>query len=78
MLALGFLLPGAAFPLGGVKLGCFGRKARWPKQLQPVSQYAEEALRRAVQSKNEKEQLALIELMRAWTQTGGSQERVLS
>ena len=31
-------------------------------------QYAEEALRRAVQSKNEKEQLALIELMRAWTQ----------
>ncbi|MFZ2137085.1 MAG: hypothetical protein WAV78_09200, partial [Xanthobacteraceae bacterium] len=37
MLALGFLLPGAAFPLGGVKLGCFGRKARWPKQLQPVS-----------------------------------------
>jgi hypothetical protein len=31
-------------------------------------QYAEEALRLAVQSKNEKEQLALIELVRTWTQ----------
>jgi hypothetical protein len=31
-------------------------------------QYAEQALRQAVQSKNEKEQLALIELMRTWTQ----------
>ena len=31
-------------------------------------QYAEEALRQAVQSKNEKEQLTLIELMRSWTQ----------
>jgi hypothetical protein len=30
--------------------------------------YAEEALREAVQSKNEKEQLALIELVRIWTQ----------
>ena len=30
--------------------------------------YAEEALREAVQSKNEKEQLALIELVRTWTQ----------
>ena len=33
-----------------------------------LRRYAEEALRQAVQSKNEKEQLALIELMRAWTQ----------
>jgi hypothetical protein len=32
-------------------------------------QYAEQALRQAVQSKNEKEQLALIELARTWTQT---------
>ena len=32
-------------------------------------QYAEKALRQAVQSKNEKEQLALIELARTWTQT---------
>jgi hypothetical protein len=31
-------------------------------------QYAEKALRQAVQSKNEKEQLALIELVRTWTQ----------
>jgi hypothetical protein len=31
-------------------------------------QYAEEALQQAVQSKNEKEQLALIELVRTWTQ----------
>jgi hypothetical protein len=31
-------------------------------------QYAEQALRQAVQSKNEKEQLALIELARTWTQ----------
>jgi hypothetical protein len=30
--------------------------------------YAGEALREAVQSKNEKEQLALIELVRIWTQ----------
>jgi hypothetical protein len=30
--------------------------------------YAEEALREAVQSKNEKEQLVLIELVRIWTQ----------
>ena len=30
--------------------------------------YAEEALREAVQSKNETEQLALIELVRTWTQ----------
>ena len=33
-----------------------------------LRQYAEEALRQAVQSKNEKEQLALIELVRTWTQ----------
>jgi hypothetical protein len=32
-------------------------------------QYAEKALRLAVQSENEKKQLALIELMRTWTQT---------
>jgi hypothetical protein len=32
-------------------------------------QYAEEALRLAVQTENEKEQLALIDLMRTWTQT---------
>jgi hypothetical protein len=32
-------------------------------------QYAENALRQAVQSKNEKEQLALIELVRTWTET---------
>jgi site-specific recombinase len=31
-------------------------------------QYAEDALRQAVQYKNEKEQLALIELVRTWTQ----------
>ena len=31
-------------------------------------QYAEQTLRQAVQSKNEKEQLALIELVRTWTQ----------
>jgi hypothetical protein len=31
-------------------------------------QYPEEALRQAVQFKNEKEKLALIELMRTWTQ----------
>ena len=31
-------------------------------------QYAEDALRQAVQSENEKEQLALIELVRTWTQ----------
>jgi hypothetical protein len=31
--------------------------------------YAEEAMRRAVQSKNEKEQSALIELARTWTQS---------
>jgi hypothetical protein len=30
--------------------------------------YAEEALQEAVQSKNEKEQLALTELVRIWTQ----------
>ena len=34
----------------------------------PFRQYAEQALRQAVQSKNEKEQLALIELVRNWTQ----------
>jgi hypothetical protein len=33
-----------------------------------LRQCAEEALRQAVQSKNEKEQLALIELVRTWTQ----------
>jgi hypothetical protein len=33
-----------------------------------LRQYAEEALRQAVQSKNEKEQLTLIELVRTWTQ----------
>jgi hypothetical protein len=31
-------------------------------------QYAEEAMRRADQSQNEKEKLALIELARTWTQ----------
>jgi hypothetical protein len=42
-------------------------------------QYAEQALRQAVQSKNEKEQLALIELARTWTQTaeGTTQPRSL-
>jgi site-specific recombinase len=30
-------------------------------------QYAEKALRQAAQSNNEKEQLALIELVRTWT-----------
>ena len=30
-------------------------------------QYAEQALRQAVESKNEKEQSALIELVRTWT-----------
>ena len=33
-----------------------------------LRRYAEEALRQAVQYKNEKEQLALIELVRIWTQ----------
>jgi hypothetical protein len=43
-------------------------------------QYAEQALRQAVQSKNEKEQLALIELARTWTQTAEatSQEAVVN
>jgi hypothetical protein len=40
--------------------------------------YAEEALREAVQSKNETEQLALIELVRIWTQAGEpTSERVM-
>ena len=34
--------------------------------------YAEEALRQAAQSKNEKEQLALIELVRTWTEAAES------
>jgi hypothetical protein len=34
--------------------------------------YAEEALQEAVQSKNEKEQLALTELVRIWTQAAGA------
>jgi hypothetical protein len=38
-------------------------------------QYAEEAIRRAVQSKNEKEQLALMELARTWTQAAIASER---
>jgi hypothetical protein len=38
-------------------------------------QYAEEALRQAVQSKNEKEKLALIELMRTWTQAAEAKSR---
>ena len=37
-------------------------------------QYAEEAIRRAVQSKNEDEQLALIELARTWTQAAAVSE----
>jgi hypothetical protein len=40
-------------------------------------QYAEEALRRAVQSKNEKEQWALIELARTWTQAATASERTM-
>ena len=40
--------------------------------------YAEEALREAVQSKNEREQLALIELVRIWTQaTEPTSERAM-
>jgi hypothetical protein len=43
-----------------------------------LRQYAEEALRQAVQSKNEKEQLALIELVRTWTQaTEATSERAM-
>jgi hypothetical protein len=38
-------------------------------------QYAEEAMRRAVQSKNEKEQLAPMELARTWTQAAAASER---
>ena len=38
-----------------------------------LRQYAEEALRQAVQSKNEEEQLALIELVRTWTQAGSNE-----
>ena len=37
-------------------------------------QYAEEAIRRAIQSKNEDEQLALIELVRIWTQAAAVSE----
>jgi len=37
-------------------------------------QYAEEAMRRAVRSKNEKEQLALTELARTWTQAANTSE----
>ena len=37
-----------------------------------IRRYAEEALREAVQSKNETEQLALIELVRIWTQGSGT------
>jgi hypothetical protein len=40
-------------------------------------QYAEEAIRRAVQSKNEKEQLALLELARTWTQAAAASERAV-
>ena len=35
-------------------------------------QYADEALRWAVQSKNEKEAQALVELARAWTQAAAN------
>ena len=35
-------------------------------------QYADEALRWAVQSKNEKEAQALVELARAWTQAASN------
>ena len=38
-------------------------------------QYAEEAIRRAVQSNNEKERLALMELARTWTQAAAASER---
>jgi site-specific recombinase len=38
-------------------------------------QYAEDALRQAVQSKNEKEQLALIELVQTWTESAEANER---
>jgi hypothetical protein len=38
-------------------------------------QYAEEAIRRAVESKNEKERLALMELARTWTQAAAGSER---
>jgi hypothetical protein len=41
-------------------------------------QYAEEAMRRAVRSKNEKEQLALTELARAWTQAANTSEHPVS
>jgi hypothetical protein len=40
--------------------------------------YAEEALRQAVQSKNEKEQLALIELVRIWTQAAEPRAMVVN
>jgi hypothetical protein len=40
-------------------------------------QYAEEAIRRAVQSKNEKEQLALLELARTWTLAAAASERAV-
>ena len=40
---------------------------------------AEEALREAVQSKNEKEQLTLIELVRTWTQAAeATSERAMA
>jgi hypothetical protein len=37
-------------------------------------QYAEEAMRRADQSQNEKEKLALIELARTWTHAAMASE----
>ena len=40
--------------------------------LSQFRQYADEALRWAVQSKNEKETQALIELARAWTQAAAN------
>jgi hypothetical protein len=44
-------------------------------QTSQFRQYAEEALRRAVQSKNEKEQSTLMELARTWTQAAAASER---
>ena len=38
-------------------------------------QYANEAMRRAVQSQSESEQRALLELARTWTQTAAVSER---
>jgi hypothetical protein len=41
-------------------------------------QYAEEAIQRAVQAKNEKEQFALKELARTWTQAANTSDHPVS